>query len=207
MAVKDSPLLLRTRFISCLFLKMNRLFHTFKLKRYCYDHFIYHHRHRSLSVRRCAFHAKTHYVERGIVIQAPRQKVFDFIRFLQNQESFNTNAMEDANREKTFKGTDGTVGYIYGWKGNKDAGEGEKEIMGIIDGISIEMEIRFVKPMKATARIIMDTEPIAENQTKLSWSNAGTLPVPINLFIPKMKNHAAKDIDKSLVILKTILEN
>jgi hypothetical protein len=149
---------------------------------------------------------KTHYVERDIVIRAPRQKVFDFIRFLQNQESFNTNAMEDANREKTFNGTDGTVGYIYAWKGNKDAGEGEKEIMGIIDGKSVEMEIRFVKPMKATARIIMATEPIAENQTKLSWSNAGSLPVPINLFIPKMQKHVAKDMDNSLGTLKKILE-
>ena len=69
------------------------------------------------------------------------------------------------------------------------------------------MEIRFVKPMKATARIIIDTEPMAENQTILSWSNAGTLPVPINLFIPKMKKHVAKDMDKSLAILKTMLEN
>jgi Polyketide cyclase / dehydrase and lipid transport len=150
---------------------------------------------------------KTHYVEREILIQAPRQKVFDFIRFLQNQERFNTNAMEDANREKTFKGTDGTVGYIYAWKGNKDAGEGEKEIMNITDGKSVEMEIRFVKPMKATARIIMSTEPITENKTKLSWSNAGTLPVPINLFIPKMKKHVAKDMDKSLAKLKAMLEN
>ena len=150
---------------------------------------------------------RQHYVERKIVIQAPRQKVFDFIRFLRNQESFNTNAMEDANREKTFIGTDGTVGYIYAWKGNKDAGEGEKEIIGITDGKSVEMEIRFVKPMKATARIIMDTEPLAENQTKLSWSNAGSLPLPINLFIPKMKKHVAKDMDESLNKLKALLEN
>jgi hypothetical protein len=150
---------------------------------------------------------KKHYVERGIVINAPRQKVFDFIRLLQNQEKFNTNAMEDANREKTFTGTDGTVGYIYAWKGNKDAGEGEKEIIAIIDGQSVEMEIRFVKPMKATARIIMSTEALADNQTKLSWSNAGILPVPINLFIPKMQKHVAKDMDKSLATVKALLEN
>jgi hypothetical protein len=150
---------------------------------------------------------KKHDVQREIVIRAPRQKVFDFIRFLQNQESFNTNAMEDANREKTFKGTDGTVGYIYAWKGNKDAGEGEKEIISITDGQSVEMEIRFVKPMKATARIIMDTTTTTNGQTLVSWSNAGTLPVPINLFIPKMQKHVAKDMDKSLLTLKAVLEN
>jgi len=150
--------------------------------------------------------SKKHYVKRGIVIQAPSQKVFDYIRFLQNQESFNTNAMEDADREKTFTGTDGTVGYIYAWSGNKDAGKGEKEIIAIEEGKSVEMEIRFVKPMKATARIVMEVASLPENQTKLSWSNAGTLPVPVNLFIPKMEKHVARDMDKSLLVLKNIVE-
>ncbi|WP_428327945.1 SRPBCC family protein [Mucilaginibacter sp.] len=152
------------------------------------------------------FSKKNHYVKREIVIQAPLQKVFDYIRFLQNQESFNTNSMEDVTREKSFQGNDGTVGYIYAWKGNKDAGEGEKEILAIDADKSLEMEIRFVKPMKATARIIMETESLSVNETKLSWSNAGSLPVPINLFIPKMRKHVAKDMEKSLLILKSLLE-
>ena len=152
------------------------------------------------------FSKKNHYVKREIAIQAPLQKVFDYIRFLQNQESFNTNSMEDGNREKSFQGNDGTVGYIYAWKGNKDAGEGEKEILAIDADKSLEMEIRFVKPMKATARIIMETESLSVNETKLSWSNAGSLPVPINLFIPKMQKHVAKDMEKSLLILKSLLE-
>lgn len=149
---------------------------------------------------------KQHYVQRDILISAPRQKVFEYLRFLQNQESFNTNAMADANREKTFSGTDGTVGYIYAWKGNKDAGEGEKEIITIKDGQSVEMEIRFTKPMKAQARIIMETTTTTTGATKVSWSNAGRLPVPINLFIPKMKQHVRRDMDQSLLKLKAILE-
>lgn len=36
--------------------------------------------------------------------------------------------MLDPNMEKEFKGTDGTVGFIYGWNGNKEGGEGEQEI-------------------------------------------------------------------------------
>ncbi|MDB5144592.1 MAG: hypothetical protein JWQ66_3305 [Mucilaginibacter sp.] len=153
------------------------------------------------------FSRKSHYVKQEIVINAPQEKVFDYIRFIQNQETFNTNAMEDADRKKEFKGTDGTVGYVYAWTGNKDAGVGEKEIINIINGKSVEMEIRFVKPMKATARIIMETEPLSANETRLSWSNAGTLPVPVNLFIPKMEKHVARDMHKSLLTLKSLLEN
>jgi len=114
--------------------------------------------------------------------------------------------MEDADRKREFKGTDGTVGYIYAWSGNKDAGEGEKEIMDIVDGKSIEMEIRFVKPMTTSARIIMETASLSNNQTKASWSNAGTLKYPVNLLIPMMKKHIVNDRDASLATLKKMLE-
>ncbi|HEY4874693.1 MAG TPA: SRPBCC family protein [Puia sp.] len=152
------------------------------------------------------FMKKEHYVKREIIINAPRQKVFDYLKFLKNQDEFNKGAMEDAGRKKEFKGTDGTVGYIYSWSGNKNAGVGEKEIKNISDGRSIEMEIRFVKPMVTSATIIIETESLSDNQTKVSWSNAGVLKYPVNILIPMMKNHVVKDMDNSLSTLKNILE-
>ena len=95
---------------------------------------------------------------------------------------------------------------IYSWSGNKDAGEGEKEIMKIIDGERIESEIRFVKPMKASARIIMETKSVSANQTNVSWSNAGILNYPLNIMIPIMEKSVAKGMDTSLANLKNILE-
>src|SRR5882724_9984062 len=152
------------------------------------------------------FMKKKHYVNREIIINAPRQKVFDYLRLLKNQDEFNKNAMAAPDRKREFKGTDGSVGYIYAWSGDKNAGEGEKEIKNIIEGKRIDTEIRFVKPMRATASIIMETESLSDNQTKVSWSNAGTLPYPINIMIPMMEKHVVKDMDISLSTLKNILE-
>src|SRR5215210_6657678 len=121
------------------------------------------------------FMKSKHYVKREVIINAPRQKVFDYIKLLKNQEEFNKHAMAAPDRKREFKGTDGTVGYIYAWSGNKNAGVGEKEIKNIIEGKRIETEIRFVKPMRATASIIIETESLSDNQTKVYWSNAGTL--------------------------------
>jgi hypothetical protein len=151
------------------------------------------------------FMKREHYVKREIIINAPWQKVFDYLKLLKNQDEFNKGAMEDTDRKKEFKGTDGTVGYIYAWSGNKNAGEGEKEIKNIIEGRSIEMEIRFVKPIVTRARIIMETESLSENQTKVIWSNAGTLKYPVNIMIPMMEKHVEKDMDSSLSTLKNIL--
>ncbi|MFP3596925.1 SRPBCC family protein [Chryseobacterium sp. SIMBA_029] len=152
------------------------------------------------------FMRKKHFVSRDIIIKAPRQKVFDYIKLLKNQDEFNIGAMEDPDRKREFKGTDGTVGYIYSWSGNKNAGQGEKEIMDIIEGEKMESEIRFVKPMSATARIIMKTESLSHNHTKVYWSNAGTLRYPINIMIPMMEKSVAKGMDASLATLKCILE-
>lgn len=152
------------------------------------------------------FMKKEHYVKREIIINAPLQKVFDYVRLLKNQDEFNKHAMAGPDREREYKGTDGTVGFIYSWKGNKNAGEGEKEIKNIIEGKRVESEIRFVKPMTATASIIIETEPLSDDQTKLSWSNAGTLKYPVNIMIPMMEKMLPKEMDSSLSTLKNILE-
>lgn len=152
------------------------------------------------------FLKKQHYVRREITINAPVQKVFSYIKLLKHQDEFNKNAMAGADRERSFKGTDGTVGYVYSWSGDKDAGVGEKEIIDIVEGKKIESEIRFTKPMKAVARMIMETEPLSDNQTKVYWSNAGELPYPLNIMVPMLEKHVKRDMDASLINLKDILE-
>lgn len=153
------------------------------------------------------FMKREHYVKREIVINAPRQKIFDYLKYLKNQDGFNKGAKADADRKKEYKGTDGTVGFIYAWSGNKDAGEGEKEIINLVEGKKVEMEIRFVKPMKTTARIVMEMESISETQTKVSWSNAGTLKYPVNIMVTMVQKMLPKDMDESLGILKGVLED
>jgi len=152
------------------------------------------------------FIKREHYVKREIIINAPRQKVFDYVKLLKNQDEFNKHAMAGPDRNREYKGTDGTVGFIYAWKGNKNAGEGEKEIKNIVEGEMIEMEIRFVKPMVTSANIIMETASLSDDQTKVSWSNAGTLKYPVNIFVPIMEKMLPKEMDESLTTLKSILE-
>lgn len=152
------------------------------------------------------FMKREHYVKREIVINAPLQKVFDFLKLLKNQDQFNKWARAGKDRKEETKGTDGTVGFIYSWSGDKSAGEGEKEIMNIVEGKRIETEIRFVKPMQISACVIMETESLSDNQTKVNLSNAGTLKYPLNIMIPIAEKNFAKDMDGSLLRLKNILE-
>lgn len=60
--------------------------------------------------------------------------------------------------------------------------------------------------MSATATIIMETESLSDNQTRVSWSNSGTLKYPINIMIPMMEKMLPKEMDSSLLNLKNILD-
>lgn len=59
------------------------------------------------------FMKKNHYVKREIIINAPCQKVFNYVKLMKNEGEFNKHAMADPNRKSEFKGADGTVGYIH----------------------------------------------------------------------------------------------
>ena len=152
------------------------------------------------------FMRKIHHVKREIIINTQSQKAFDYLKLIGNQDKYNKWAKSDGDKKEEFKGTDGTVGYIYSWSGNKDAGEGEKEITNLVDGKKIELEYRFVKPFKAVAHFVTTTEAISDTQTKVAWSNTSALRYPLNIFVPMIEKSLAKDMDESLNTLKAILE-
>jgi uncharacterized protein YndB with AHSA1/START domain len=152
------------------------------------------------------FIKKEYNVHRDIIINVPREKVFDYVKHLKNQDKFNKWVMADPDMKREFKGTDGTVGFVYAWNGNKNAGEGEQEIKNIVEGKKIETEIRFVRPMPSVAYANMTTESITENQTKVSWSNEGLMKYPMNIMKSMIQKMLAKDMDISLTNLKNNLE-
>jgi hypothetical protein len=60
--------------------------------------------------------------------------------------------------------------------------------------------------MQVSARVIMETESLPGDQTKVCWSNGGKLKYPINIMIPLMERSVARGMDISLAKLKNILE-
>ncbi|MDO8898311.1 MAG: SRPBCC family protein, partial [Bacteroidales bacterium] len=89
-------------------------------------------------------------IEREVVISKPKQEVFDYVKFLKNQDNFSKWASMDSNMEKSFRGIDGTVGFVSAWSSeDDDVGVGEQEITSIADGERIEYELRFIKPFEA----------------------------------------------------------
>lgn len=151
------------------------------------------------------FVRKKYVIRREIVINAPKLEVFGYLKHLKNQDHFNKWVMVEPDMKREFKGTDGTVGFVYGWNGNK-AGAGEQEITAITEAEKIETEIRFIRPFTGVAHADFLTEAISGNQTKVVWSNVSEMKYPMNIMIATIEKMLAKDMDTSLLNLKNLLE-
>jgi hypothetical protein len=155
------------------------------------------------------FIKKDYAVEREVVIEKPKQEVFDYIKPLKNQDSFSVWAMRDPAMKKEYRGTDGTVGFVSAWDSEKDdVGKGEQEILKIAEGERIDYELRFIKPFEAKDKAYMVTEGVTENQTKVKWGFNGNMKYPMNLMLlfMDMDKMLGKDLDQGLQNLKAILE-
>jgi hypothetical protein len=155
------------------------------------------------------FSKKEYSIARDITIDKPNQQVFDYVRLLKNQDHYSKWVMMDPNAKKVFRGTDGARGFVAAWDSeNKQVGKGEQEIKNIIDGEKVEMEIRFEKPFKSVSPAYIATDNIGSGTTKVTWGFNGKMSYPMNavlLFI-NIPELLSKDLDESLVNLKTILE-
>ncbi len=155
------------------------------------------------------FVKKDYAVQREIVINKPKQQVFDYIKLLKNQNNYSKWAGMDPNMKKEFTGTDGTVGFISAWDSEKsDVGKGEQEIKKIDEGNRINYELRFIKPFKSTSDAYMSVESTSESATKVKWGFSGKWDYPMNimgLFID-MDKEVGSDFQIGLQNLKGILE-
>jgi len=152
------------------------------------------------------FMKKEYAVEREITINKPQQEVFNYIKYLKNQDYYSYWVMMDPNMKKEFRGTDGTVGFVYGWDGNDEAGKGEEEITEITEGVGINVEVRFKRPMEGIAYTPITTTAISPVQTKVTWKMTGVNTYPCNFMNFFVDSMLGKDLEKSLGNLKRILE-
>jgi hypothetical protein len=155
------------------------------------------------------FVKKEYSVEREIIINKPKQEVYDYVKFLRNQNNFSKWANMDPAMRKEFRGTDGTVGFVSAWDSDdKNVGKGEQEITKIKEGERIDYEIRFIKPFESVAPAYMTTQAISANQTKVKWGFEGHMPYPMNVMqlFMDLPGMIGDDLQTGLNNLKNILE-
>jgi hypothetical protein len=156
-----------------------------------------------------AFLPKNFEVKRSVVINKSNTEVFGFIKYLKNQDQYSVWAEQDPFMKKTFKGTDGEVGFTSEWKSDSaNVGSGSQSIIELMDNKKIVTELTFNEPFESKAIATMEVESKGENSAEVSWITAGSFPYPANIFLPfiGMDKALGTDFEKGLAKLKAILE-
>lgn len=155
------------------------------------------------------FVPKDYTVERQIVINKPVTEVFDYIKYLKNQDEYSKWASMDRNMKKTYSGTDATPGFVSAWDSDvKDVGQGEQKILSIVPNKQVDYDLHFIKPFEGRAKAIMKTEDNGNNTTTVKWSIASGMPYPMNLMnlCMNIEEMIGGDLDTGLKNLKAKME-
>lgn len=146
-------------------------------------------------------------VEKSIVIDQPKDVVFDYLKFSKNMDHYSVWNMKDPNKKAEYIGIDGSVGFIYKWdSSDKSVGAGQQKITNMIKGERIEYEMIFERPMKNTGTskfLIFEVNP---KQTMVTWDFRGPTKFPMSLFKGIFQKMLGKDLMASLENLKKNLE-
>ncbi len=147
-------------------------------------------------------------VEKSVLINKPKQEVFDYVKLIRNQEKYSVWVMKDPNVKIVYTGTDGTVGFKSSWTSDdKNVGVGEQEIIKLKEGEMFEVVLRFKKPFEATNYGITEVSSLNNGSTKVSSIFYGGCKFPMNVMIHlMMAKLVGKDMQKNLSNLKTNLE-
>lgn len=144
---------------------------------------------------------------RSIVINRELEDVFQYLKYIKNQDNWSPWKKKDPNMIQWYKGLDGETGFVAKWKGNKDVGEGEQEIINIIENESIDTQLRFFKPWKSESIGNLMVKSVEEGKTMVTWGFSGKNKFPFSIFMlfMSMDKMIGKDFEEGLESLKEIL--
>jgi hypothetical protein len=148
---------------------------------------------------------KDYVIVSEVVINKPKDEVFNYIIQLKNQRYYNKWIMADPDVKLNYAGVDATVGFISAWETN-NAGKGEQEITAIKNGESCDVELRFEKPFKGVSYYKAVTESVSASQTKVRTTFNTRTEFPMSAMIPFLKIMLTKDMHENARNLKTVIE-
>ncbi len=88
-------------------------------------------------------------IVKTVIINSPKQKVFDMVKYLGNFPKWSPFLAQDPSQKYEVKGVDGTIGAQYHWNGNKGKDLGYQEIAKIEEGTFVGMQCDIQKPFTA----------------------------------------------------------
>ena len=142
-------------------------------------------------------------ITRTAVLDAPAPAVFAQLEDFRHWRNWSFWEQIDPDMQRSFTGAERGVGAHYAWSGNARAGAGSMEIIDASAGRQVVIDLRFLKPFKATNPTVITLEPLEGGRTEVTWRMTGQLGALMRALsrVVKMDDALAHQIDQTLAEL------
>lgn len=149
----------------------------------------------------------TYRYERSVTIEAPPPVVYGHVNSLAAMDKWSPWNAYDPEMKKTYEGTDGTVGAISRWEGNKDVGKGEQRIDSLVPDRFVKNRVKFLEPWTSESDALVELQPEGVG-TKVTWAMVGDNDFMSKVMCKFMDMDAmlGKDFERGLGLLKEQVE-
>jgi len=146
-------------------------------------------------------------VERTITIQAPPEKIIPFLEDFHQWPAWSPFEKLDPAMKRTLSGPEKGKGAVYEWDGNRKAGSGRMEVLQVVPGSKVSIQLEFTKPFESKNLAEFD---LANNggATRVTWSMSGpqTYITKVMCVFVSMDKMIGPDFETGLANLKAAAE-
>lgn len=149
----------------------------------------------------------TYTVERSVQIAAPPERIYDQIVDFHNWTNWSPWEDRDPDLKRTYSGSGAGPGAVYGWSGNRKAGQGRMEITDAAEPSSVHIDLQFEKPFKSRSETLFSISPEGSG-SRVTWTMSGkkTLMTKAMGIFTSMDKLIGPDFEKGLDKLKATAE-
>jgi uncharacterized protein YndB with AHSA1/START domain len=147
-------------------------------------------------------------VERSTTIDAPSERIYEQIVSFHNWTRWSPWEDLDPQLRRTYSGAESGTDAVYGWSGNRKAGQGRMTITDASQPSRVEIDIDFEKPWRAHNHAVFTIEPDGGSGSRVAWSMTGknTLITKVMGIFRSMDKMLGPDFEKGLARLKATAE-
>jgi uncharacterized protein YndB with AHSA1/START domain len=145
----------------------------------------------------------TYTVERSATIDAPPARIYDQVANFHNWRNWSPWEGLDPELQRTYSGAESGTGAVYGWSGNRKAGQGRMEITDVTEPSKVQIDLVFEKPFKARNDTWFTIQPEGTG-SRVTWTMTGkkTFMTKAMGIFKSMDKLIGPDFEKGLAGLK-----
>lgn len=143
-------------------------------------------------------------VERSLLVRCSPQAAFELLRDFRRWKDWSPWLLHDPACELSFERPE-DIGGFYTWN-SALIGEGRVTHTAMQVGVSLDMDLRFIKPFKSEAQVRFTLRDAGQGQTEIRWTMGSQLPFFMRPWLAMFTRMIGLDFELGLLRLSGLLD-